>query len=60
MGNLLSLILVLAAAGRVGGDGHRAPASQSSGPLAAVIYALLVLAAICVLGFKSAHRTHLK
>lgn len=60
MGSLLSLVLVLAAAGRAGGDGYRAPASQSSGAMAAVIYALLVLAAMCVLGFKSAPRTRLK
>ncbi len=60
MGSLLSLILVLAAATRAGGDGYRAPASQSSGALTAIIYTLLVLAAVCVLGFKSAPRTHLK
>lgn len=60
MGILLSLILVLAAAGWVGGDGYRAPASQSSGAFTAVIYVLLVLAAMCVLGFKSAPRAHLK
>lgn len=60
MDSLLSLISILAAARQSRGDGYRAPAVDSSIPLAAVICALVVLAAVCVLGFKSAHRTHLK
>ncbi|MBL7134061.1 MAG: hypothetical protein ISS78_08185 [Phycisphaerae bacterium] len=60
MNSLLSLISILAAARQSGSDGYRAPAVNTSIPLVAVICTLVVLAAICVLGFKSAHRTHLK
>ena len=60
MVSLLSLISILAAAPPVVGDRYQAPAVQGSTSLVAVVYTLVVLAGICVLGFKSAHRTHLK
>jgi hypothetical protein len=36
-----------------------APALPAATPWLAIVYALFAAAAICVLGFKSGHRTHL-
>jgi len=59
MESFLTIMWILAAALQPGGDGYHAPASKASFPLVAAVYAVVALAAICVLGFKSAHRTHL-
>jgi hypothetical protein len=60
MVSLLSILSILAAAPPVVHDRYQAPGVEGDAPLVAVVYMLVVLAGICVLGFKSAHRTHLK
>ena len=60
MVSLLSLMSILAAAPPGPADRYQAPGVEGSLALVAVVYMLVVLAGICVLGFKSAHRTHLK
>ena len=59
MESFLTITWILAAALQPGGDGYYSPAAKGRFPLVAAVYALVALAAICVLSFKSAHRTHL-
>lgn len=59
MESFLTMMWILAAAFQPGGDGYLAPAAEARFPLVAIVYTLVALAAICVLGFRNARRTHL-
>jgi uncharacterized membrane protein YadS len=53
------LLAVLKSAWAAEGEGTAPPPIESSTPWMAILYSLVAAAAICILGFKNSHRTHL-